>query len=146
MTGRDGQPRALVAVQVVAGLLLLLAATVMPWATYENVMKDVTTTFHSGDFGPLLVGIGIATVVLALVSLVRTFRILAWLQLGLGSAALVTSIVIALDKISAANHVVQVGASRTSYQYGAPVAVIASAAIVITSVIALTRTPKPLSA
>jgi hypothetical protein len=141
MTGRDSPDRVLVTIQVIAAALFVVAATVMPWATYENVMKDATTTFQSGDFGPVLVAIGIATVVLALVSLVRPIRILAWLQLGLGGVALVVSVVIALDKISAANHVVREGASRTSYQYGAPTAIIASGAVVVTAIITLTRNP-----
>ena len=82
---------------------------------------------------------------LALVSLARPTRVLGWLQLGLGGVALVASIVIALDQISTANHVVQQGAARTSYQPGAPLAVAASAAILVTSIIALTHKSQPRS-
>jgi hypothetical protein len=145
MTGRDRRTVVLVVIQVVAGVLLVLAATIMPWATYENLINHQTTTFRGGDFA-VLRNVGVGTIAISLLSLARPRRVLGWLQLGFGVVGFVVAIVIALDRISEANHVVQTGASRTSYQPGAPLAIVASAAIVVTALVALTRDPKQLSA
>jgi amino acid transporter len=127
------------AMQVFAALLLVVAATLMPWATYRDVQTDATTTFRGGPLSVLLVAFGTASIVLSLLLLTRNAASLYKLQLVIGSAALIDSIALALSKISLANHVAmaQETASRTAYSFGGGVAILASAAIALISIIEL---------
>jgi hypothetical protein len=124
-------------IQVLAAGLLIVAATVMPWATYKDVTTGVTTTFRGGDLSALLAVVGVASVALSLLSITRTSTLVKRVHVAVGSTALVVSIVLALSKISAANHVTQRGPSQTSYALGSAVAVVAAAVIALTCVVKL---------
>jgi hypothetical protein len=127
------------AIQVCAALLLVVAATLVPWATYRDVQTDATTTFRGGPLSVLLVAFGTASIVVSLLLLTRHAASLYKLQLAIGSAALIDSVALALSKISLANHVAmaRATASHTAYSFGGGVAILASAAIGLTSIIEL---------
>jgi amino acid transporter len=127
------------AVQVVAGVVLIIAATVLPWATLMESHPRVTAVFRGGPLSGLLVGFGVASVGLSLLWFVRESTALHRVHAVVGCAALVTSIALALDKISLANRVAsfQESGGQTSYAFGSGVAILASATIVATSFIGL---------
>jgi hypothetical protein len=58
---------------------------------------------------------------------------LSRLHLAVGCAAVVVCIVLALNRISAANHVTAAGPAQTSYGYASGIAFIATATIAFTS-------------
>ncbi len=124
---------------MVTAVVLILAATVMPWATYKDVSRDVTTTLHGGHVGLLLVALGSTTIVSSPGLLTHLSIAVSRLHVVLGSAALLVSIVLALHGISRANSLAlgaaQPGPTRTSYALGAGVAIIASTVIALTSAI-----------
>jgi len=139
-----GNPRNIrrLALPVVAAVVLIVASTVMPWATYKDVSTDATTTFHGGQLGLGLVALGAATIVSSPGLLTRLSTPVSRLHVVVGSAALVGSIVLALHRISQANStislangVTQPGPTRTSYAFGAGVAIVASTAIALMSVL-----------
>jgi hypothetical protein len=124
-------------VQLVAGVLLVVAATTMPWSMYTSIVPKSTSGYHSGVLGALLAGLGLAAIVVALRSFAHASKRLQQGQIVIGATAGVISIVIALRKISAANHFLRMGGGHTSYAAGAVVAVLASAAVAVTGWIAL---------
>jgi hypothetical protein len=111
--------------QLLGAALLVVAATSLPWATYTDTTTGVTTNFRGGEPSAVLVGLGSASIALALFSIIRTSALLNRAHLAIGCTALVVAIVLALTKISAANHVLQEGPSRTSYALGSAVGVLA---------------------
>lgn len=125
------------AILAVAGLVLVVAATVMPWATHRDVATGVTTAFRGGALGLLLVIFGLGTIAPLPILITRSSPPLYRLPLACGSAALLVSILVALKEISAANHVTQTGPSVTSYAFGAGVAIVAAIVIALTSLIEL---------
>ena len=80
---------------------------------------------------------GGASIALALFSIIRTSTLLSRAHLAIGCTALVVAIGLALTKISAANHALQEGPSRTSYALGSAIGVLAAAAIALTALIRL---------
>jgi hypothetical protein len=116
---------------VVGSLLVLISAIWLPWATYRS--SAVAVTFRSGRLGPVLVVCGAGSLGLVAVSLVW---IIHWLQVLLGGAAVVCSLVIALAKIADANRMGTPvnGYSVTSYAIGAGLAIAASVTMVVSSV------------
>jgi len=129
------------AVQLLAGALLIVAATIMPFATYRDVSARATTTFRGGSLGVVLAGLGALSIALVLVSSKRRARWLARINVAVGWFALVLAIVLALSKIQAANEI-QLGtnvrgSSQTSYAFGSTVAIAASALILLTALVAL---------
>jgi hypothetical protein len=124
-------------VQLVAGVLIIVAATTMPWSMYTSTVPKSTTGYHSGLLGVLLVLLGSVAIALALWSFVRPSRQIQQAQFAVGIAATVVSIVVALRKIHLANHFLAMGGGHTSYAIGAVVAVLASAAISIAGASAL---------
>jgi hypothetical protein len=129
-------------VQAASSALVIVAATRMPWATYRDVGSNATTTFRGGPSGLVLAALGIVSLVGAAVSLVRRSAALDRAEMAVGCAAVVTSIVMTLSDISRANHAALAGEgpSRTSYTYGAGVAVLGSLAIATISLITLANT------
>ena len=121
------------AIQIVAAALLILAATVLPFATYKDLANGVTTTFGGGAGGVILVALGVASIGSSFVLLRRPSPALYRIQLALGCSALVVAVVLSLDKISAANHFEATGPSQTSYAFGSAVAVLAAATIAFTA-------------
>jgi hypothetical protein len=119
---------------VVASLLLLLSAMWLPWATYRSTV--LALTFRSGRLGPVLVVCGAGSLGLVAVSLVWKWAALHWLQMLLGGAAVLCSIVIALSKIADANRTGTPvnGYSMTAYAIGAGLAIAASVIMVVSSV------------
>lgn len=127
---------AISAIQLLAGALLIVAATVMPFATYEDTSSHTTTTFRGGSLSAVLVVLAAVSIALAVVSLRQSARLLIGIQIAIGCTATVVSIVLALGKIRAANSVTAINPSRTSYGWGSVVAVATSAALAVTSVVA----------
>ena len=134
----SSRTRTLALFEVIAGACLVVAAAVMPWATYRDVLANKTTEFHGGALGVTLVGVGVLSIALAVLGAARESMWVRGMQIVVASAALLVSIVLALQKISSANHVVAEGLSQTSYALGAAVGVVASLALVIASVLAFT--------
>lgn len=120
-------------------MLLIVASTLLPWATYTSLRTNATTVFRGGPLSVLLLVLGAASVVLSLPWVTRELTLLKRLDLLVGSTALLGSIVLAVSKISIANHAATSpdGGGRTSYASGAVVAILASAAIVVANVVAL---------
>src|SRR5436305_960646 len=118
-------PRSVVAsvVQLVAGVLLIVATMAMPWSIYRSILPKVTTGYRSGSLGVWLVLLAATSVALSLGSLTQPLKALQRLQLVNGSTALVVSIALALRKISAANHVLVANGGQTTYAIGAVIAV-----------------------
>jgi hypothetical protein len=129
-------------VRVFSGALLIVAATVMPFATYRDVSARTTTTFRGGSLGIVLAGLGAVSITLALVSRNRCAPWLERIHVAVGWTALVLSIVLALTKIQAANEVLANGTSETSYAFGSLVAIAASAMITLISLVALAATKR----
>ena len=121
------------AIQVVAAALLILAATVLPFATYKDLADGVTKPFRGGAGGVILVVLGVASIGSSFALLRRPSPALYRIQLALGCSALVVAVVLSLDKISAANHFEATGPSQTSYAFGSAVAVLAAATITFTA-------------
>ncbi len=119
--------------------MLIAAATVMPWATYENRATRVTTNFKGGGPGLLLVALGLASIALALLLYKRASTLLLRIHFGLGCAAWIVSILLALSRISSANHVNGQAPSKTSFAVGTVVAIVAAAAIALTSAVEISR-------
>jgi hypothetical protein len=121
------------AVQIIAAVVLALAATVMPWATYKDVAGGSTTVFRGGALGLVLVVLGLASIALSLAWLRQTSAALRREQLAVGCGAAIVCVALALNKISAANNVRAVGPSQTSYGFASGIAFIAAATIAFTS-------------
>jgi len=132
-------PRSAVAsvVQLVAGMLLIVATLAMPWSLYKSASPPATTGFRSGSLGILLILLGVASIGLSLRSLAHSSQELQRVHLVVGCSAIVVSVVLALRKISAANHFLAEGGGHTSYATGAVFAVLASIAIALTSFVRL---------
>ena len=131
------------ALRTAAGLVLVAAAMVMPWATYENRATRVTTNFKGGGPGLLLVALGLASIAVALLLHKRASTRLLRIHFGLGCAAWIVSIVLALSRISSANHMNGPGPSKTSFATGTVIAIVAAAAIALTSAVEIARTSRP---
>jgi peptidoglycan/LPS O-acetylase OafA/YrhL len=121
------------AVEIGAALVLILAATVMPWATYKNTATDATTTFRGGTLGVVLVVLGGLSIALSLMSLREPSRVRGRIHLAVGCAAMLVCVVLALHKISTANHVTVAGGAQTAYGFAPGVAFVAAATITVTS-------------
>lgn len=127
------------AVQIVAGVLLIVATTTMPWATYKEVLTDRTIWFRGGFLAAVLVTLGAVSIMVSALSLVHPSRWTPRLHLVVGCTAVVVSVALALSKISAANHFhsLQDGGAQTSYASGAGLGIIASIVLAVTSAIVL---------
>jgi hypothetical protein len=143
-TGRD-RDLAITAGQVLAGALLVAAATWMPWASLKVGSTGATTTFKGGLLGAVLAVLGLVSVVLAVTRVRLRSSALSIPTLLVACVALACSIVMALTKISSANNVPKPGGSETSYAYGAIVGVLASVALVALGVATLTRARQEVS-
>jgi hypothetical protein len=124
-------------VQIGAVVLLVVAATFLPWATYRSP-DNQTTIFRGGTIGLVLVALGAVFIAVSLVSQARGPRRLNAL---VAVTAIVVSVGGALNKIRAANdaasHAAGGGSSQTSYAFGAILAVLATSVIVISAFIDL---------
>ena len=120
------------AVEIIAAAVLIIAATVMPWATFRDSASG-TTTFRGGALGVVLVILGVASIGLTLAWLRQPSLVLNRLHLAVACAALIVCVVLALNRISAANNVTAAGPSQTSYGYASGVAFIAAATIAFTT-------------
>ena len=81
----------------------------------------------------VLVLLGVASIALSLALLRRPSLALGRLQLAVGCAAVIACIVLALNRISAANNVTAAGPSQTAYGYASGIAFIAAATIAFTA-------------
>ena len=131
---------------VVALVLLamaVMAATLLPWATYENRALEFTTDYGAGAVGYIVAALALGSVACAVLGMRNRSATLQNTAVVSSAACLVTSIVLALTRISAANDAAtsQIGASRTSYEAGAVGSVVASAALLIVCV-AVRRNPR----
>jgi peptidoglycan/LPS O-acetylase OafA/YrhL len=117
----------------IAAVVLILAATIMPWATHKDISSGSTTTFRGGALGVVLVVLGLASIALSLATRRGPSIALGRLHLVVGCTALIVCVALALNKISAANNVTATGPSQTAYGYASGVAFIAAATIAFTS-------------
>ena len=124
-------------IQLLAAALLIVACTSMPWARYTNVSANVTTTFRGGPLSALLVVFAVVSIGVSLTLLVRKSMSLKRFHVALGGAAVIVSILLALTKISSANHMGIAQGGETSYGFGAAIGILATGAIALTSFIAL---------
>jgi hypothetical protein len=126
-------------VQMLAAMLLALAALALPWATLKNVIVNVTTGLRGGPISVLLVLLAASIILLAALANFRASPLVHGAQVVLGCVALVASIALALSKIASANHqaLARGGPSQTAYAIGGPIAVAASLVIVAASLIGL---------
>lgn len=127
-------------VQLLAGVLLVVATTALPWATYTNRSSDHPTWFRGGSVATALVTLGVASILLSTLSFARSTRSIRPVQLAVGCVAVVVSVALALTKIHAANHFgsLQDGGAKTSYASGSGLGIAASVVIAVTSAVALT--------
>jgi hypothetical protein len=126
-------------VQIGAVLVLVVAGTVLPWATYRNPANE-TTVFRGGAFGLVLVALGGVFIVVTRVSKTSGPR---RLNVLVAATAIIVSVGGALSKIRAANDaasraVAGSGSSQTSYAVGAVLAVLAALTIAVSAFIDLT--------
>lgn len=135
-------------VRLAAGALLIVAATMMPWATFSVVGATYeNTAFRGGPLSSLLVAVGAVSVLLSVWLLRRLSTRSLRLQLIAGCVALGASVVLMLSKISAANHLMDHATThsylKTSFAPGAAVGVIAAVVIIVSSAIDLERAKPP---
>ncbi len=119
------------AVLLGSGILVIVAAW-LPWASRTNRATEVTTEFRSGAVGFVLVALAIAAIACSVRGVVATSMRLQSLACVLSAACFVTALVLALTRIKAANDaaVSSVGVgNRTSYEVGAVLGVLGSAAL-----------------
>lgn len=127
------------AVQLAAVGLLVVAVVAMPWATYRDESRNISTNFVVGPLGSLLMGLSAVSIVLTAVMLVRTSYLLNEANLVIGIAVLLTAISIALVRIADANQLsLRLNApSQTLWGTGAEVAGLAAIAIIVTSIMGM---------
>lgn len=133
MSGLQANVRAIAGAGL-ASLLLVVSTIWLPWATYRSPTLDVD--FRSGRLGPLLLGCGVGSLVLAAASPMWSKPIGYWLCLALGCGASLGSLATALAKIADANRTtaIQPGyAATTSFGIGAGVAIASSVVMVVCS-------------
>jgi hypothetical protein len=113
--------------------MAVISATLLPWATHENRTIEVTTNYGAGAVGYVLAALALASAACALIGLSDRSARLQNLATVLSAGCLVTALVLAGSRIIAANDAAgsQVGGSRTSYEAGAVLAVLGSAALLI---------------
>lgn len=131
--------------QLLASVLLLVAAIWLPWATYRA--RTVNLTFGSVWLDELLIGVGAAAVFLASLSMAWRHAVVQWSLCIIGGLAVIASIGLALSGISAANHradtvvfahatvVAEPESSQTAYGTGSVVGVAASVILLVLSVV-----------
>lgn len=127
-------------VQIGASVVLIVASTLLPWATYRNQQLHETTEFHSGALGPWLVALGGVFIALVLLSASWRAPVLRRLNKVVAIGAILLSVVAALSRIRAANeasvHAVAGRGLQTSFAIGAALAVIAAIVMAVTTLIA----------
>jgi hypothetical protein len=130
-------------IAVVLPAIVVIVAVLRPWTTHENRATDITTHYGAGAVGYVLVALALVAVCCALAGVWNRSATLSNIGVVSVVACLTTAIVLALTRISDANDAAasQVGGSRTSYEVGAVVGVVASAALVI-SCVAVRRTSR----
>lgn len=126
-------------IQSVAGVVLAVAVTSLPWATREGGPPPRTTTFRTGPHASELVAAGAAIVVAAMLGrLVGHRQVTSLVLVVLGGLALAGSIVLALGAIHAANSSGSTAGSAvwatTSYGMGGGVAMCAGLAVLLVGV------------
>lgn len=116
--------------------LLLLSAISLPWATYQT--NSHTTNFTSGRFGLILTACSIIAFGLAATYLSWHRYSILWIQLSVSCIAFVSSIVLALTKISDANRTASASVnSHTSYGIGSGFGLATSTLLVALSIASL---------
>lgn len=127
------------AVQLAAVGLLVVAVVAMPWATFRDVSRNVSSNFVVGPLEAPLLGLGAVSIILTAAMLVRSSYRLNWANLFIGIAALLTAISDALLRIADANQFsLRLNVpSRTLWGTGAEVASLAAIAIIVTSIVGM---------
>jgi hypothetical protein len=111
-----------------------IVATLLPWASRENRATELTTEYGAGAVGFVLVALALVAILCALSGASArsaTLQNLAW---AFAAGCVVTAVTLALTRIKAANDAamssVGVG-NRTSYEAGAVLGVLGSAALLV---------------
>ncbi len=119
--------------QGIAGVLLIIAATVLPWATCQIGSSSSTVLLLAGPFTWVLILLGVAAIALAAAQARGKATWAARASTVVGVLATVTSALTALTRIAHANDlIVNVGGS-SAYAFGSGVGVLAGVAVVIGS-------------
>jgi len=113
---------------VVAGLAVV-ASTLLPWATYENLV-GTTTEFGSGSGGFLLAALAVASACCALMGWARRSAILHRAGIASAAACLVCAVALWFAAIVSANDASGAG-GRTTHVSGAFVGLLGSLGLLI---------------
>ncbi len=133
--------------QVAGGVLVVAAVVVLPWATRVEPPPFATTVLRAGPHGAQLVGMGVAIVVAGLIrGITGNGRTVTLVLAILGGLVAVTSVVLALGAIDAANSGGVVGTahmagaaypawSTTSYGVAGGISVAAGVVVLLIAVL-----------
>lgn len=123
---------------LVAGALLMVAASALPWASYR-IGSLPAHRLGAGMFGLGLGALGVIGVLLVAAAGRRPFRALVYAEISVGVLAAALSIVIAGARIAHANSVTTASArpTSTSFGLGMPVGLLASAVLVVVAILDL---------
>jgi len=121
-------------VVLVGSGIVVIVATLLPWASRENTATERTTEFGAGAVGFVLVALALLAILCALTGASTrsaTLQNLAWV---FAAGCVVTAVAIGLTRIKAANDAamasVGVG-NRTTHEAGAVLGVLGSAALLV---------------
>ena len=126
----------LVVIRCVASLALIVAALWLPWATFEERARGMTS-FAGGSITGWLVALALSTMTLSAVALRWPSSWVRWAILGSSICALGLAVLLALRSISSANSVLAHSYSQTSYASGSVVGVLSGVAMMATAVLSL---------
>jgi hypothetical protein len=117
---------------VVSGAVVVVA-TFLPWAAYENRAIGTTMNYGSGSLGFLLCALAAAAVICAMGSVGYGSILLRGLAVAYGICSVVCSIVLSVARLVEANDAAaaHLGGIRTSRAAGANLAIIGSAVLVV---------------
>jgi hypothetical protein len=126
-------------VQVIGGAVLIVAATVVPWAYYRLRGSVASHWLSAGGFSWALVIAGVLAIVFGALQLVEPGTWLPRLNCVTGAAAAVIAVATALSRMAHANDLTVNSGGTTSYSLGGPLGVGATLAIGIAAVVAAQR-------
>ena len=123
--------------QAVAGVTLVIAASWLPWATYQSPFTGSSVWLRGGPLSIALISFGSVSVVIAIIELFRPTILGATGLIACGFAAFVVAVALALTKIADANGLPPHTGAATSYAVGSLVGLLAALSIVATAAVLL---------
>lgn len=137
----DARPLSLLASQAIGGVVLIVAAAVLPWATYK--IGSESTHLDAGRIEGVLIAAGAVAIGFAATSWFVRSRRVAYAELVVGLFALALTIATALVRIGDANSVTNLNAgptpTSTSFGIGSGLGLLAALAILIPAIEAVAR-------